>query len=102
MAKSADVRSSVAHTSARSNVIDPDSAKSHVSRHVAKSLAPVVIRVWHPVTSLNPAKKRSRVPTRSSLLASARGLSKRPNAMLRATEMATRRRCSDATKSAQG
>ncbi len=100
MARFADVRSDAVPTSARSNVIDPESAKSHALRHVAKNLVPVVIRVWHPATFLNRVKKRSRVRTRSSLHANARESSKRPSAMLRDTEMAIARRYSSATKSA--
>lgn len=86
MARSADVRSSVAHTSARSNAIDQESARSHARKLVAKNLVFVVIRAWHLVISLNHARKKSLVHTRSSLRANVRGLSKRPSAMLRVTE----------------
>jgi hypothetical protein len=78
----------VAHTSARSNAIDQESAKSLAHKLVAKNLVFVVIRAWHLAISLNHAKKRSLVHTRSSLRANARGLSKRPSAMLRVTETA--------------
>ena len=87
MVRSADVFSGAVLTNAKNNVTGLGSVQNLVGSPAERSSVSVVMHAWIPATFLSHARRKSRAHTRSSSLANASGSNRKPNAMLRATEM---------------